>query len=89
MNKRIVWTWCLLLMAGWMMAQQVPALSGRIISKEKENVEYATVYLKGTSYGCSTNEQGMYHLHAPAGHYTLVVSAIGYDTVERPHHLDR
>ncbi|MGN0049230.1 MAG: TonB-dependent receptor domain-containing protein [Bacteroides sp.] len=67
-----------------MMAQQVPALSGRIISKEKENVEYATVYLKGTSYGCSTNEQGMYHLHAPAGHYTLVVSAIGYDTVERP-----
>lgn len=66
------------------MAQQVPALSGRIISKEKENVEYATVYLKGTSYGCSTNEQGMYHLHAPAGHYTLVVSAIGYDTVERP-----
>ncbi|MCI5662845.1 MAG: carboxypeptidase-like regulatory domain-containing protein [Mediterranea sp.] len=71
-------------MAGWMMAQQVPALSGRIISKEKESVEYATVYLKGTSYGCSTNEQGMYHLHAPAGHYTLVVSAIGYDTVERP-----
>ena len=66
------------------MAQQVPALSGRIISKEKESVEYATVYLKGTSYGCSTNEQGMYHLHAPAGHYTLVVSAIGYDTVERP-----
>lgn len=84
MNKRIVWTWCLLLMAGWMMAQQVPTLSGRIISKEKESVEYATVYLKGTSYGCSTNEQGMYHLHAPAGHYTLVVSAIGYDTVERP-----
>ena len=66
------------------MAQQVPTLSGRIISKEKENVEYATVYLKGTSYGCSTNEQGMYHLHAPAGHYTLVVSAIGYDTAERP-----
>lgn len=66
------------------MAQQVPTLSGRIISKEKESVEYATVYLKGTSYGCSTNEQGMYHLHAPAGHYTLVVSAIGYDTVERP-----
>ena len=84
MNRRIVWTWYLLLMAGWMMAQQVPTLSGRIISKEKESVEYATVYLKGTSYGCSTNEQGMYHLHAPAGHYTLVVSAIGYDTVERP-----
>ena len=66
------------------MAQQVPTLSGRIMSKEKESVEYATVYLKGTSYGCSTNEQGMYHLHAPAGRYTLVVSAIGYDTVERP-----
>lgn len=61
-----------------------PALSGKIISKNKENVDFATVYLKGTNYSCITNEQGMYYLHAPAGQYTLVVSAIGYETVEKP-----
>lgn len=59
-------------------------LSGKIISKEKEEISFATVCLKGTSYGCSTNEQGLYFLYAPPGQYTLVVSAIGYETVEQP-----
>lgn len=40
--------------------------------------------MKGTTYGCTTNEEGIYHLHAPAGKYTLVVSAIGYKTIEKP-----
>ena len=36
-----------------------------------------------------TNEQGIYHLHAPAGEYTLVVSAVGYETIEKPVKLFR
>lgn len=60
-------------------------VSGKVISKEKQEVvDFATVYLKGTTYGCTTNEEGIYHLHAPAGKYTLVVSAIGYETIEKP-----
>ncbi|MDR1202216.1 MAG: carboxypeptidase-like regulatory domain-containing protein, partial [Tannerellaceae bacterium] len=59
-------------------------VSGRIISTEKETVDFATVYLKGTTYGGTTNMEGIYHLQAPAGNYTLVVSAIGYKTVEQP-----
>ena len=60
-------------------------VSGKVISKEKQEVvDFATVYLKGTTYGCTTNEEGIYHLHAPAGKYTLVVSAIGYKTIEKP-----
>lgn len=47
-------------------------VSGKVISKEKQEVvDFATVYLKGTTYGCTTNEEGIYHLHAPAGKYTL------------------
>ncbi|MDO4164883.1 MAG: carboxypeptidase-like regulatory domain-containing protein [Bacteroides sp.] len=58
-------------------------LSGRVISTENNEVmDFATVYLKDTHYGCVTNEEGLYHLKAPAGKYTLVVSAIGYKTVE-------
>jgi outer membrane cobalamin receptor len=62
-------------------------LSGKVISKTKEAMPYATVRLKGTSYGCAANEQGMYYLHAPEGDYTLVVSATGYETVEKTVHL--
>lgn len=58
-------------------------LSGKILSTEKETVDFATVYLKGTTYGSTTNGEGIYHLNAPAGNYTLVVSAIGYKTVEK------
>lgn len=59
-------------------------ISGKILSTEKEIVDFATVYLKGTNYGGTTNEEGIYHLKAPAGNYTLVVSAIGYKTEEKP-----
>jgi outer membrane cobalamin receptor len=66
------------------MAQQNGyVLSGKVITKTKEAMPYATVRLKDTSYGCTTNDQGMYYLHAPAGNYTLIVSAIGYETVEK------
>lgn len=58
-------------------------ISGRIVSTEKEVVDFATVYLKGTNFGSYTNGKGIYHLHAPAGEYTLVVSAVGFLTVEK------
>ena len=58
-------------------------VSGKVLSTEKEIVDFATVYLKGTTYGVTTNEQGIYHLKAPAGSYTLIISAIGYETVEK------
>lgn len=64
-------------------AQQEAMISGKILSTKKEIVDFATVYLKGTNYGGTTNEEGIYHLKAPAGNYTLVVSAIGYTTVEK------
>lgn len=58
-------------------------ISGKILSSDKETVDFATVYLKGTSYGGATNQEGIYHIKAPAGTYTLVVSAIGFKTVEK------
>lgn len=75
---------CLLLAATSVCAQtQQGSISGKIIAKNKENISFATVLLKGTGYGGSTNEQGIYHIQAPAGEYTLVVSVLGYDPVER------
>lgn len=59
-------------------------VSGRVVSADKEIVDFATVYLKGTTVGGATNKDGLFHLRAKAGKYTLVVSAVGYKTVEKP-----
>lgn len=70
-------------------SQHKTMISGKVLSTEKTTVDFATVYLKGTNYGGTTNEESIYHLQAPAGEYTLVVSAIGYKTVEKPVKLMR
>ena len=70
-------------------SQHKTMISGKVLSTEKTTVDFATVYLKGTNYGGTKNEEGIYHLQAPAGEYTLVVSAIGYKTVEKPVKLMR
>lgn len=73
------------LLTGVAVANAQPAmLSGRVLSSEKEIIDFATVYLKGTNQGGITNAEGIYHLKARAGRYTLVVSAVGYKTVEMP-----
>ena len=75
----------ILLFPLWASAEaQQPLVSGHVTSTEKEIIDFATVYLKGTTYGCTTDAEGRYRLSAPAGSYTLVVSAMGYDTHESP-----
>ena len=48
-------------------AQPKASLSGRIFTDGGAAVSYATVALKGTRYGCSSDEQVTYALQAPAG----------------------
>lgn len=79
----------LLLISISVFSQHKTMISGKVLSTERTTVDFATVYLKGTNYGGTTNEEGIYHLQAPAGEYTLVVSAIGYKTVEKPVKLMR
>ena len=58
-------------------------LSGRITSTDHEIIDFASVYLKGTSHGAYVDAEGRYRFRAPAGTYTLTVSAIGYETIEK------
>lgn len=60
-------------------------VSGKIVSAENNGaIPYATVFLKETRYGASTDTSGLYGFKAPAGDYSLVVSAIGYERIEKP-----
>lgn len=75
----------LLLCAAPAFSQEYTArLRGRVIVADGSPVEHASVALKNTRIGTVADGRGRYLLPAPEGEYTLVVSAMGYKTEERP-----
>ncbi|MBR4146553.1 MAG: TonB-dependent receptor [Bacteroidales bacterium] len=47
-----------------------------------EPVMFSNVFLKGTTLGCSTNENGYFNItRIPDGSYTLCITCVGYDTL--------
>jgi hypothetical protein len=47
-----------------------------------EPMMFTNVYLKGTTYGGSTNENGYFNINRiPDGKYTLLITSVGYDTI--------
>jgi outer membrane cobalamin receptor len=87
---RIIVTGILCFASSLLSAQQATVeLYGKVSSTENEVLEFATVMLKGTNIGATTNEKGEYRLAAPPGEYTLVARSLGYKTVERPLSLGR
>ena len=65
-------------------AQEKITISGTLKSETNgETLTGATVLLKGTNLGVSTNEYGFYSLTVPKGNYTLIISYLGFTTVEK------
>lgn len=65
-------------------AQQKYTISGTLKdASDGETLFGATVFLKGTNIGTTTNEYGFYSLTAPEGNYILSISYIGYVPVEK------
>lgn len=62
--------------------QNNQVIAGRIQDADKKPVAFASVFLKGTTYGITSDKSGDYCLAVPAGDYTLVASAIGFKTNE-------
>jgi hypothetical protein len=64
-----------------------PALAGRIsgtVTDDKGNIlPYASVFVKGTSLGTTTNNNGNYFLNLPDGRYTIVCQYVGYARQEK------
>lgn len=68
-----------LLISNMLSAQDNYTTSG--IIKDSSNGETlfgATVFLKDTTIGVTTNEYGFYSITAPKGNYTIIVSYVGY-----------
>lgn len=79
----------LFLLPGLVLAQS-HTISGYIEdAASKERLIGVNVYLKGTTYGTSTNTFGFYSLSVPKGEYELVISFIGYQTYKDSIALNR
>jgi len=80
-NARLI-VCCLLLVSSHSFAQTV--ISGKVTDVKKVALPGASVYLKGTYNGTTTNAAGEFKLTiADKDTATLVVSYIGYDTFEQ------
>ena len=59
------------------------SIAGKVIDKATgEPLAGANVYLKGTTMGAASDQDGMYYFKAPDGTYTLVCDYVGYATQE-------
>ena len=65
---------------------QTGTIRGFVYDKKGgEPVIFTNVYLKGTTYGASTDVNGHYVIsQVPVGDYTLTVTYLGYDTLILP-----
>ena len=60
-------------------AQSTTQITGKVMDEDNQPFPGANVYLKGTTYGDNTNQNGEFRIvNAPEGTYDLVVSFIGY-----------
>lgn len=67
-------------------AAQKADIRGFVYEQESsEPAIYTSVYLKGTTFGNQTNLDGFFTItQIPPGDYTLMITSIGYDTVQLP-----
>ncbi len=58
-------------------AQQF-VLSGKITDAKGNPISYVSVYIRNSTYGTTTNEEGIYKFNIPPGTYDLVYRYVGY-----------
>jgi hypothetical protein len=76
----------LLFLSQFISAQQY-TISGKITGN-KESLPFASVYLKGTSKGVNSNDEGNYSIKLEKGNYRLVFQHIGFSKQEFELELD-
>lgn len=72
----------LLLGLGFSSWSQVKTITGKVTDPNGIPVSKATVLVKGSSTGTSTNETGTFSLTAAASSATVIVSSVGFETRE-------
>ncbi|HWB63366.1 MAG TPA: carboxypeptidase-like regulatory domain-containing protein, partial [Chitinophagales bacterium] len=68
--------------SAFLFAQETLTISGTVRDDNKQPLPGATIVVKGTTTGTSTDNDGKFSLQVPKDAKTLVISYIGYDNKE-------
>ena len=71
-----------LIMLGFTSWSQDKTAAGKVVDPSGLPVSKATILVKGTNAGTSTNEMGMFSLTVPSSAKTIVISSVGFETKE-------
>ncbi|HXD78616.1 MAG TPA: SusC/RagA family TonB-linked outer membrane protein [Puia sp.] len=64
--------------------QRNTTVLGRVIDDKGNGIHNATIVVKGTRIGASTNENGEFTISVPSTASTLIFSSVGFSTVQIP-----
>ena len=72
-------------------AQEGNTIKGFVYEESTgEPMMFTNVYLKGTTLGGATNENGYFNINRiPDGRYTLLITSVGYDTISETFNLSK
>ncbi|HJT75270.1 MAG TPA: carboxypeptidase-like regulatory domain-containing protein, partial [Chitinophaga sp.] len=62
---------------------QAGIIRGRVYGEKQSPLPFASIFIKGTTTGTTSNGAGVYQLDLPAGTYTLVCQYMGYKKTEK------
>jgi outer membrane receptor for ferrienterochelin and colicins len=80
MNKKIAFI--LFLLFQFSFGQEKATLSGHVLSKN-EGIPFANVFIKNTTIGTSSDENGKYKIELEPGTYQIQVNVIGFKPTEK------
>ena len=81
MRKFVSITLGLLVICTQLLAQ-TRTITGRVTDKQGNPVQNASVQVKGTTVGTTTNDNGSYSITVPATAKVLVISSVNFETTE-------
>ena len=90
-QSKLFFTILFMLMAAHTAVAQDNSVKGFVYEESTgEPMMFTNVYLKGTTYGGSTNENGYFNINRiPDGRYTLLITSVGYDTISEVLNLSK
>jgi len=57
---------------------QLYTLSGKIVDPKNSAISFVSVYIKNSSYGTTSNENGVYQFRLSPGTYNIIYRFVGY-----------
>jgi hypothetical protein len=89
--SRLFFTTLFVILAAYAAVAQDNSIKGFVYEESTgEPMMFTNVYLKGTTFGGSTNENGYFNINRiPDGRYTLLITSVGYDTISEVFHLSK